>query len=45
MKETDLKSDFPFHQNTIPLIFENMSFSSQNYCIAYIKEIKLLLAT
>ena len=44
-KKTDLKSGLSFQQNNIPLIVENMHFSSQNYCITQIKEIRLLLAT
>ena len=45
MKKSDLKLGLSFHQNTILLIVENMHFSSQNYWIAQIKEIRLLLAT
>ena len=45
MKKTDLKSGLSFHQNTVPLIVENLHFSSQDYWITQIKEIRLLLAT
>ena len=44
MKKTDLKSGLSFHQNTVPLIVENLDFSSQDYWITQIKEIRLLLA-
>ena len=44
-EKTDLKSGLSFHQNTIPLIVEIVQFSSQNYCITQIKEIRLLLVT
>ena len=45
IEKFEWKSGLPFHQNTIPLIVKIVQFSSQNYCITQIKEIRLLLVT